>query len=171
MKIDKDARVHDQQESIRKIQEYQLQQEAQQRAAVEQQQRQQIEQSSDVGGAGQDASQLDTQNQQIDEASRERQAQDVQAQIQNQEVAQVNESREASGAERSDEAVDVANVQQDRGEAWQTFAADQAQDAIPPSVEEQAAQDRADAQQQEQQQINMRDLINQMAIQSGKINA
>ncbi len=42
---------------------------------------------------------------------------------------------------------------------------------IPPSVEARAADSQADAQREEQQKINMQDVLNQMAIQSGKINA
>jgi len=174
MKIDNDSRG-DGSETIRKIQEYQEQQQQQVRSQEQQQLRQQQEQLQ-TGDADptKDSTQLESdpgQQQLLEEVQREQAAGDIQAQIQNQQVAEVNESREASGIERSDEAVDVANVQQDRGEAWQDFASEESVNEIPPSVEANAADTQAEAQREEQQKINMQDVLNQMAIQSGKINA
>lgn len=172
MAIENDPKIRDRNEQVRQVQEYA---ERQARLQEEQDRQQAPERLQAQAGAEVAAQPSETEAQQAErdvEAEREIEAQDVQAQIQAQEVAQVNESREASGQELSDDAVEAASAQQDRGEQWQSFSADEAREkAIPPSIEDQAAQERQEAQQREQQQINVGDLMKQMSIQGGKIDA
>lgn len=174
MKIENDSRA-DSSATIRKIQEYQELQQQQLRSQEQQQLRQQQEQlQTQDADPTKDSTQLESdpqQQQALEELQREQAAVDIQAQIQNYQVAEVNESREISGIERSDEAVDVSSLQQDRGEAWQDFSSDDSVNEIPPSVEANATDSQAEAQREEQQKINVQDVLNQMAIQSGKINA
>ena len=174
MKIDNEGRSDEREAAIRRIQEYQAEQQA--------------SQASDPQSAGRadqvdeiKASQGDTQALEAaqDDAQRAATATDTERQLQTliadaQRVAEAGEagaSGDATGNERSAEAVETASKQQDRAQAWQTFAADAPAAKIPPSVEAQAADQQAEAQRQEQQRINVGDLLNQMAIQGGKINA
>lgn len=169
MAIDNDTRVSDREDTIRKIQDYQqsledLEASSQLNDARE---LQNADSSSQAGLQSQD----DVAQAELDAGQDERdlEANDVQAQLAAQEIARVNEAREPSGMEKSDEAVSVASTQQDRGQAWQAFSSSTPEAQIPVSVEDQAAQQRNDAQQQEKQQINVRELMNQMTINSGRI--
>jgi hypothetical protein len=76
-----------------------------------------------------------------------------------------------TGADRHDDAVTAANTQQDRGQDWQRYAQDKPETQIPASVEEQRAEQQSSERRQEEQRINVRDLLNRMSIQSGKIDA
>lgn len=169
MAIENDLKTQDRTDEIRRIQLY-----AEQQAQLQAAQNLQIEQQAQALASDDKAPDkiAVTGQQQSDEAARERNAHDIQAQIQTQEVTKVNETQATSGQDLTDKAVDTANVQQDRGQAWDAFAADSNNTTvIPPSVDDLAADGGQDAQQRDQQTIAVADLINQMAIQSGKIGA
>lgn len=174
MPVENDTRTRDSQDEIRRVQEQQLQQQAE-----EARERKAQEAASDPASRPNEVNPADDPNkvQTDDMNTRELQqqdlaAQDIQAQIQAQTVAQANQAREISGADKAADAVSTASKQQDRGEEWRSFAAKESSGKLPPSVEEQvAAQNRQNTNDEAQKQINMRDLLAQLQIKGGKIDA
>ena len=79
------------------------------------------------------------------------------------------EDAQVSGQERHDAATDAASSQQDAGEQWQRFSATQTE--AQRSEERQRQADEEEARRDQAQTISAADLLNQLARQSGKINA
>lgn len=151
---DDDARRESRTDTIRQIQDYQ----------------QRVE-SETSRNANTDAARADArareQSGADDPVHTEEQRKEIQAQqLRTQELTQSQ-----TGAEKHDDAVKAANAQQDRGQDWQAFAQDAPEAVIPPSVEDAKTEQQATDRREEEQRINVRELVNRMRLQSGKIDA
>lgn len=86
-------------------------------------------------------------------------------------VADAAALKEASQelSEDAENSLEVGRTQEQRGEDWQSFAQTDDDTQLPPSVEVQAQQGGAGS--QSDGSFNLGQMINQMAIRDGKINA
>ena len=155
---DDDNKTSSRMDTIRHIQEYQAEQARMDQAAEQQRlDAQRVDTTQDPNEI--DASMV---------AQQDMDAQMLRGEADRQTVEGIEEK---SGMQRSDDATQQASAQQDRAEQWQSFAADDSKAEIPPSVEDLRNEDQAAEQRQEQERINMRELLNQMTIQSGQIKS